>query len=418
MKSLLLLLLPLLALPLLAHAGDETQTLPKGIFGVRLNNVFVTGTDYEFGPDGQRRTIGETHESNIVQQGINSATQSGVGKLIYDSLVKILQGTTQGQSFLNSALSGIDLGEMRINVVPTTTVQSPTLMYGLTNKWSLIVNVPFIKMQNQVSWEYVPGSSTATLNGLSSAANLVGVNIPNSSQFVSLAQSSLAAKGYKPMQSGERSFMGDIYVMNLIDLGKSGRFTFGTMNTISLPTGPSHDPDDLLDAGSFHHTFVEQEFTTVYSFDRKFKGYLSGSFRYYLPEQTAWRVPATETDLDPDLSQEGTINRQVGMTTMTEGGLKYRIMSRWNTKAGLAHYTKAADKFNGDIPGSYDLIENTYPYNASSSTSYKLGLTYDPLSNYKPGSVPLMVDLSYEEVIAGTNTPSIKQITLSLSTFF
>lgn len=407
----------------IAQAGDDTRTLPKGIFGVRVNNVFVTGADYEYGPGGQRVTTGEANASSISQQAaqtFNNPT-GGIGKTIYNAVASILQSPSAASftvSAIGNELQSLDLGKMEVNVTPTSTVTSPTLMYGVTNRWSTIVNVPVIKLDNEVAWQYIPGASTNLLDNASHLASLAGISIPNSSQFVSIGQSTLTQKGYKPLASEETQFVGDIYVMNLFDLGRLGPFSFGTMNTISLPTGPAHDANDLLDVGAFHHTFMEQEFTTVLHVTRKFQSYLSGSVRYYLPEQTSWRVPANAQDADPDITQEGTITRQVGFGTMAEGGVKYRVLKRFNTKAGVVYETKQADRFSGTIPGDYDVISSTFPYAASTATSYNLGVTYDPLTNYRPGSIPLMVDLSYQEVVAGVNTPAIKEVMISFSTYF
>ncbi|MGZ3723006.1 MAG: hypothetical protein ACXVA9_08760 [Bdellovibrionales bacterium] len=410
----------------MAHANDSTQSLPQGIFGIRVNNVFVTGTDYEFGAGGSKGTVGDTHATSIKDQALHTASQSladsGLGSLIFKQLVNLLNSNPLGQAGLNltnSALQSMDLGQMKTNVVPSTSVTAPTIMYGVTKFWTMMVNVPFIRMKTDVSWEYVPGSSTATLNTASALANSAGITaIPNSSQFVPMAQSALAAKGYKPLQSQEKSFVGDTRLNNLFSLGKVGNLSFGAMNTLSLPTGPSHDATDLLDAGSFHHTFVEQEFTVIYAFSRKFQTYGSAGIRYNFSEKTNFRVPVDDMDLDPDASQTENLTRQIGLGKWVEAGFKYRVLPRFGFSAGLLKRTKDADKFSGDRGYHYEILEKTYPYNAESATSYKLGLTYDPLSNYQMGSIPVMVDLSYEEVIAGTSTSAIKQMMLSFSTFF
>lgn len=402
-----------------AFANDSTRTLPKGIFGVRLSNVFVTGANYQFGADGNKGTIADIHATPLRGQMVRQVSEMGnnstIGGLILKQVVSALQNSTAGQALINS----LDLGQMKTDITPTAHVFAPTIMYGVTNSWSMIVNVPFIRLKTDVAWQYVPGSSTALLNAVSSAANVVGVTaIPDSSQFVPLAHKALAEKGYKPLESGEKSFVGDSRLNNLFALGHVGPVSFGAMNTLGLPTGPKHDPNDLLDPGDFHHTFIEQEVTMVYAVTRKFQLYSSGGVRYYLPEKTDFRVPTEEADLNPDPGQIETLTRQVGLGKWAEAGLKYRVLSRFGVSAGVVHLTREADKFSGNRGLRYDLLEKTYPYNGTETSSFKLGLTYDPLSNYRPGSIPLMVDLNYEEVFAGTNAPATKQLMLSFSTYF
>lgn len=385
-----------------AFAGSNTQTPPKGIFGIRLNQVFVTGTDYEYNSSGSKGTVGDLHSKNL-----------------FDELVRKLQAAGFGAYGVNlSGGNALDLGKMKMDVASTSTVFNPTLMYGVTDRWMTIVNVPYVNIKYDIKWSYVPGAMTPLIDGASQLASLANINLPNSSQFVSLAQQSLAQKGFKEMTSREKSFIGDALWMNMFNLGKMGALSFGTMNTISLPTGPKHDPNDLLDVGSFHHTYVEQEVTSVYAFSKKFQTYASGSVRYNLPEKTDFRVPKDENDLDPDITQLETVTRTVGMTKFAEAGFKYRLLPRWQLLTGLAYKSRDADKFSGSKGSNYASMSKIYPYVAETASIFKLALTYDPLTHYKLGSIPLMADISYEETFAGTNTPAIKQIILSLSTFF
>ncbi len=405
-----------------AHAADETRTLPKGRFGIILGNVYATGTDYEFGKDGSKKTVGETHATSIKDQALAGASRNSLGTAVFNGVVGILQATPTGQQFLagaQNAVNQLDLGTMSMNVASTANVTSPTIMYGVTDKWSVIVNVPYVRLKTEVDWAYVPGKSNDALDSLSALANVIGItSIPNRNQFVGLAQQELATRGYKPPVSREKKFLGDIRLMNLVDLGRAGRLSFGTMNTLQLPTGPKHDPDDLFDAGSFHNAFIEQEFTAVYKHSRRFQSYYSGAFRYNLAQETDFRIPLDDQDLSPDKSQTETVKRQIGMGTTLEAGAKYRLFSRLQILGGLIRRTKAADSFSGNKGSNYDALERMYPYVAGEAYVYKLQLKYDPLSNYQPGSVPLMADISYEETFSGTNTPALKQLMFSIATFF
>jgi hypothetical protein len=405
-----------------AFAGDSTQTMPKGIVGVRMNSIFVTGVDNQFGADGAKATIGDMHAVSVRDQGVNTVLGSDLGNAIFSRIKKALQASplgTFGMNMAASAVSAMDLGQMKINVTPSVSVQAPTIMYGIMKNWNLIVTTPFVKMKTDVKWEYTPGTTTAALNSASALANAVGItSIPNSSQIVGVGQQTLTDKGYKPLQSGERSFMGDVRVSNLISLGHVGKLSFGAMNTIGLPTGPSHDSDDLLDSGNFHHTFISQELTAVYEFSKKFQSYASAGIQYNLEESTNFRVPVDMNDQNPDASQKEDVTRQVGLGKFVEAGIKFRALPRFQITTGLMYRTKDADKFTGNRGLNYAVLEQTYPYNAEQATSYKIGLTYDPLSNYQMGSIPLMFDVNYEEVFAGSNTSAVKQLMFALSTFF
>jgi hypothetical protein len=406
-------------LPLAARAGEETRTLPKGRFGILINNVYATGVDYEFGKDGVKRTVGDTHATSINQQALAAANRNSLGNAIFGAISSSLNQTAEGRAFLQSAAAGTDLGVMKMQVGSTANVATPTIMYGVTNKWSLVMAVPYVKLKTDVQWEYVPGKGNDALDQLSTLANAIGItSIPNRNQFVGLAQQVLADKGYKPPVSREKAFLGDMRVMQLLDLGRIGHFSFGTMNTVGLPTGPKHDPDDILDAGSFGHSFVEQEATAVYRFSRKLQAWASGGVRYNIAEKTKFRVPIDDLDLSPDQAQTETVKRQIGLGTFVEAGARYRPLSRIELRAGVIHRAKAHDEFSGDRGSNYEALERMYPYTPESAYVFKVGLKYDPLSNYRPGSIPLMADVNYEETFAGSNTPALKQIMFSIATFF
>jgi hypothetical protein len=418
MKAALLLLLICSS----AGAGNSTQTLPKGVWGFRLNNVFVTGADYMYGPDGSKASIADANASSIKEQALHMLNGNSLGGDIYNQILNIVKSATVAQLGLNlaeSVIQAMDLGQLKLNVSPTIKVISPTIMRGMTRWWSLILNVPIVNMNTEVSWQYIPGSSTATLDSISALAGRMGFQgIPNSSQIIPMAENSLAQKGYKPLRSDDRTFVGDSQLMNLFSLGRFGALSFGTMNTIGLPTGPKHDPDDLTDIGQFHHTSIEQELTAVYVFTRSFRTYVSGGVRYTLPEKGDYRIPAGADDFTPDKSQTESVTRQVGLGTFVEGGFSYRILPRFVFGAGLVHRSKAADTFRGNRGLNYGLLQDTFPYDASTSNSYKVGITYDPLTNYRLGSIPLMADLNYEEVFSGVNVPATKIIFFSVSSFF
>ena len=405
-----------------AKAGDSAQTLPKGIVGIRYTSVFVTGLDYQFDDKGTNQGIAELNSSSISKEARKTLLGSGLGKRIYDRITESVQGVPLAQAALdaaNSTLDSYDFGEIRMDIRPSVQVQVPNVMYGVTNWWSVVVSVPFIKMKTDVNWQYKPGADSGTLDSVSATARTLGVSsIPSSRELVGLAQTTLAEKGYKPIESTEKSFMGDARLMSLFKLGQFGKLGLGAMNTLGLPTGPEHDSDDLTDSGAFHHAFIEQEITAEYVFSRRFATYASGGIRYNLPEDSTFRIPKEEGDLAPDASQKETVKRQIGMSNFVEAGLKYRALSRLVLSGGWIQRTKEQDTFAGNRGFRYDVLAKTYPYTAESSHAFKAGVMYDPLSRYRPGSIPLMANLDFEQTFAGVNTPATKQLMLSLSTFF
>lgn len=405
-----------------AFAGSETRTLPKGRFGIVLGNVYATGTDYQYTKDGEKKTVGDANKTSIKDQALAMGARNSVGAAIFNKIIDFFNQSAAGRAALASARSfvdGVDLGTMTMNVKSTANVTSPTLMGSVTDKWMVIVNIPYVRMKTEAEFVYTPGKTSDQLDQLSAMANSVGITgIPNRNQFTSLARQALIDKGYKPPDSREKKFLGDIRLMNVVDLGGAGKFAFGGMNTIGLPTGPKHDPDDIFDSGAFHIPFIEQELTAVYSHTRKFRSYYTGGVRYNLGMKEKFRVPLDNQDFSPDKAQTETVTRTVGLSTFVETGLKYRLHSRWEVLGGLIRKTKAVDKFEGDQGSNYEAMGKMYPNVPSEALIYKVQLKYDPLTYYKMGRVPVMADISYEETFAGKNAPALKQLMFSIATFF
>jgi hypothetical protein len=388
-----------------ALALDSADVLPAHVNSPAIRMGQITG-------------IGERYTANG-----SLVTLSDYNSIVFDAkkLASIEPRVQQLVGVLNqfgrqNMGSELTLGTLHLDINPEVNYIAPVHAFGITKKWTVGVGLPVIRYTNNISM-YQSGSNLeqirAQTGGLSSQLDSAfdELNVSLTTQ----AQKELASKGYRPLDNHNDTFLGDVQIASLYQLYDDKTYAVLAKTMIGLPTGPSDDPDDLADLGTFGFASVEQSALVTYRMRQSLRFSAKAALKYTLPDKIVKRVPTDENDSLPGAESKENVSRSTGILGSIGASTSYFFLRRWSAGAGLDFLAKAADSYSGKGSGRYDLLANETNSNA---TRVRLGVSYDTISAYfaKAALIPAVLSYEFSDTIRGFNTErqTIHELTLTL----
>ena len=310
----------------------------------------------------------------------------------------------------------LNLGTLEIHSSPQIQYTAPILAKGMTSRWTLALGLPVVHYKNEVQLS----QSFSNINyyrqefsGLSKELdNALETNLGESTQQV------LQDKGYRRLEDRDSQFLGDVQLVSLYKLYDRADWTLILQSTLTLPTGPAYDPDDLLALNNtFHKTSLENAIALAKWVTPSWKLIPYVSLKYTLPEKINARVPEDEDDILPNQDTTENVTRKDGMAY--ELGLQNAIDVTDSFQISLDYRigTKDTDRFSGDRNSRYDLLEK------DTLTRWQktcLEFTYSTVKSYfrSSSSIPFIASINFFDTIAGANTERRFGQEISFTLFF
>ena len=305
-----------------------------------------------------------------------------------------------GQNQMGAALT---LGTLRVHTEPQVTYMAPVHAYGVTPRWTVAVGVPIVKYNNRLSLSQT-GSNVAEIRrqtgGLSQDIDDAFKQLDVS--LVASAQKELEQKGYKPLSDRSETIVGDVQLASLYQVYATPRQAVMWKSILSLPTGPSDDPDDLADLNIFGTTSLDQVGVYNYSILPHVRLGAKATFRYNFPDHLVRRVPTTEDDTLPGPETKENLRRKTGDTVQLDGSVTFDFLKNWSVSAGYEIAQKGADSYEGDRGGRYEILSrDTY----SEAQRTRIGVGYDSTKAYfaKEAMLPSLISYEFTDTIRGIN---------------
>ncbi|MNT20243.1 hypothetical protein D3C72_1555470 [compost metagenome] len=227
----------------------------------------------------------------------------------------------------------------------------------------------------------------------------------------------LAAKGYKPLDSRNDTFMGDIQVVSMYQFFKDDYQALSYQAQVNTPTGPKYDSDDLAALNMFGRTYVTNTLLFSQRVGARWTLVPNVSWLINVPDRITARVPVDENDTLPDESSKQDVERQIGNKIAGGGNVFYDVTDSWTLGTGYEYSNKARDQYHGSGKGRYDLLsQNT----ASQAHRVKGEISYSSVNSYydQKALIPLIVSFEVSDTIAGINVERQLNQELNLMMFF
>ena len=318
--------------------------------------------------------------------------------------------------FGNSHLGDqIHFGTLRIKTIPVIEYRVPVFAYGITDRWSLGLGLPILKYKNDFSMIHEPGNLEFYRSQFSNLSpdldRALNMNLASEADIL------IQSKGYQKLESRNQTIIADIQIGSLYRFGEPGQTQVILSQTLTLPTGPKYNPDDLMALNIFGRTSLD--LGAAIQIPIKANWNLTPYTVITLPFSVTqtMRIPKNEQDSLPDSSQKESVSLEPGKALLLGGESEFTLNKSWSTKFALEFSTKDSDQIHGSTNSRYDLLENNTYQNAGRS---RILIQWSSVKSFldKEFAIPLIASLEYSDTLMGTNTERRQITELNTMLFF
>lgn len=396
---------------------EDAEVLPKGKWRFRVDDRIYFPTQTRYGTDGHRESAAADFNANLNSQAFSDLTK-------IESLFRLSPGTaTIGRSVVtfnyqfNTMTFGLD--------------------YGLTDKLTLGVRIPYWFVRNTVSARLDTSSATVGKNTFSNTLAPLNLNlpIPGFRPTVPLTTADvqnligrgldingdgkidIPGVGFKRLQTWTGDGLSDIEAGFRYQYLNNKIFRLAATAGGRFPTGRVDDIDDLADYAFGRGAYaLLARLNNDFIFINNFLLNVSFKYDYYFPDSRTLRVPSdADHPLTPNIDR---VSRKYGNIFEIETNVKYTFLEIWDVNFLYIFGTKGMDRVHGNKGLNYTSLEAQTNY---MEQIYRVSVGLSTLPLYKKGSfpVPLTFSVQYRDRFAGNNKLLATQyIRVLLNVFF
>jgi hypothetical protein len=400
------------------HA-DNAEVLPKGRSAVFIEGKVYLPIDEKYGPTGSKEDIAEDY---------NTTLNSGVFPSL--SLLEGALGLPPGIA---------NLGTTQVSFEYNVTIIEFNYAYGLTDRLSFGIKVPYWHFENDVDANLNTANATFGKNpffGLApppvGAAPFLPLGPPfNAVPLTSNDVQNLLGKGldvngdgnidipgygFKRVKTWDKDGISDIEMGLRYQYYKSNNWRLAVTGGVRFPTGEEDDPDSLVD-----YPFGTGTWGGLFRLHQDYVGtknlLLSANLKYdwYLPDSNYLRVP---DDVDQPLTtNKERVDRDIGDFFELELNGSYEFLEGLSFFLKYKYGYKWKDSVSGDEGFAYDSLEAETNQKAQ---EYTVGLEYSTLPMYMANKfpIPIRAFAGYRSRFDGENVLKSDYINLGLTVFF
>jgi hypothetical protein len=383
---------------LLSIAGicyaDSAEVLPKGVANISLDGKFYFKINERYDPDGDTEDVATDYNTTL-------------DSTVFTDLSLI-------EDFFGMPPGSANLGRTDVSFDYYFTITEMTFMYGVTDKLSVGILLPYWWVKNEVKSSL--DTSAATVGKNAALNNLVPLAVPGTVPLTKKDVIALLAKGldingdgtidvpgfgYKEFGTFKNNGVGDIELGARYQYLKTEKWRLAFTGGVRFPSGEIDDPDDLtaypIGSGAYALLFrLNNDYTGIKN------AVLNATLRYdlILPDHEKLRIP-DDVDL-PITANKEKVDRDIGDVIEIDVSGKYTITPGFDATLNYKYGFALKDDVSGNKGYAYKSLEDETDY----TEHVFIGtLSYSTLPLYmaKKFPVPLTGSISYRNRFAGSN---------------
>jgi hypothetical protein len=389
------------------YAKEDATVLPKGVFNIQVEGTYYLPHTHRFDPDGDVEDIAVDY---------NGALDSSV-----------FPGLTALDPFVPGSAS---IGMSDVSMEITRTELEFVLAYGITDKLSIGIILPYMYLKNDVDARL--DTTTANVGKNAALNTLTPLGVPGTVPLTTEDAQDLIGSGldingdgtleipgfgFERFETASGWGIGDIEAGFKYQYLKTDDWRLALTAGVRFPTGDIDDPDNLADL-----SYGNSQYDLLFRLQNDYTGIenvvLNASLKYdlQLPDEEVRRVP-------DDVNQPLTVNREkvdrdLGDIFEFEFSGTYTFEKVFDIYLLYSYAFKLEDDIDGDLGFAYDSLEDETD---GDEHIVKAGLSFTTIPWFmeKKFSFPFRSTLEYRNKFAGSgNVLKSQYISLSFGAYF
>lgn len=398
--------------------ADDAAVLPKGLWRFLVNSEIAFDWTERYNASGDRESLATDFNANL-------------NRTVFPALP-----------------AGASLGRSEVSFTRGASLTTFQPAYGLTDRLSIGMNIPYWTVENRVSANL--NTASATFGKCLATDSLFPLGGPCPGGAVPLTTSdvqnilgggldvngdgdiNVAGLGFSPLQSWSYQGVGDIEVGGRYQYYRGQNFRGAFTGGVRFPTGYEDNPDNLADVGLsagtyallFHFNqdlmFQKEGLGKRLGFPEPGDFFINTTFKYEarLPDKQLLRV------CDPNFplcSSKEEVSRDLG--DVIEAEIQPKVGLFFPGLIGSVQY-KFGHRFKDHHTGTRGLNYGALATESDETEQmYVVGLTYSTIPLMRSGNskvkIPLSFSVFYRNRFAGqNNVPANETIIFNFQYFF
>lgn len=380
-----------------------TQTLPESVRTLSLKYGQIQNLEHHYSENGALMSL--TDYKAIEFNAATLAKYNVRAQQLIDTLNKF--GLYRAGDMFN-------LGTLEIKTKPEIQYTAPIFGWGISSSWTLGIGVPVVHYKNTISL----GQSFSNMDYYRQFRGL-SPELDNAldTDLGSEVQKTVIQKGYKPIENRDQKFIGDIQLASIKKFSVQSVSYLVHLLTLTLPTGPAYNSDDLLALNSFHEFSIENKIGYVRQLFSSIEATPFLGFKYFIPQKITARVPKNIEDVLPDESAKDSIIQSMGPAYSTGLKLSSELSEKFAVSGFYEYGIKEKTQYSSSVKGDSSVLGEN-----SDSRWQKVNgaISYSTVKSFlkKQSLIPFIIQLSVYDTIAGKNIERQFGQELNLNIFF
>jgi hypothetical protein len=384
----------------------STTVLPKGIRSLRIGAV-TTEIDNKFNDLNFDVGVAETMNQELSYGRLLQAEKDENLKLNVEAQLAA-KGVTLNQ------VAGSSVADLNSRV----TVTAPVLAYGITDRWTLALVVPVYYSKIDVATSFIGTEQLQELATSFAEKSRTQTDVIEK-KLQDVIGTEVSNKGYKPLESQQKTEIGDISLVSKFLLYKDLNMAWGISNKLSMPTARTRDIDKVVDPAPGDGQW-DFDVTSVAEVPISAQLMMIHELGYSIQfaDREATRIPITiaerlSTDVDLNAS------RDLGDKIFSTFGIRYSPWDMLSMSAGYHLGYKQRDQWKGNKTqqSRYDILGHETEQNIQAAI---LQMSFSTIDLYKRGTffLPMTAGLGYSQALSGRNVKNSGMWAFDVAMFF
>lgn len=406
-SSLFVAILPLSVISTAGFSFEDTKVLPIGIRNLTIKQLHTDLVNKTTSSGDYENLASKLNKDLLFKDAINK--ESGFKKKEIEAFM-LANGYTPQDA----------LGRFSANMTAIVDVTAPLFSYGITDKVTMAIAVPFYSAKTRTEIGFKSNSSAFSLVekldspyiNQTAKGRETGAKLNQAEEQLNVK---LTDNGYQELGEWSGQGVGDITLAAKYRFLNGDVFRAATTNGFVLPTGRTDDPDILTDLPFGDGTF---DYFTQIAFDQKIDADVTVNqymkYTYQFEAQGEFRM---KTEANPLEVEKQVITYQPGQKTEAGMSMQFAPQSGYLFGFGIIGSKKDGDRYNvADEAVRSELQRDT---NATATyTEIRFGYTSIPAFQRKEAAVPYALSFDLKKHLASLNTPTGDLLTMNLGVFF